>query len=436
MVKGCFLVTNVPFFALSALLYGGMMMSQSQTQQAPFFQEALFSNAGRDDGNIIAASKKILEVCLDLSVSDVHLEPQKNGLRIRGRMDGVLQDLMRIPPVMQDALISRYKIMARMDIGEKRLPQDGRIQMTYQDRSIDIRVSSLPTLYGETLVMRLLDSGKGLYSLDHLGFSKENLERLYQLLHEPYGLILVTGPTGSGKSSTLYAILQALNESGRSLVTVEDPIEYQIDGISQVAVHPKIGLTFARCLRSILRQDPDLIVVGEIRDRETAEMSVHAALTGHLVFSTLHTNTAVGAVSRLLDLGVDSYLVASALKGIVAQRLLRRLCLQCRTAYAVGENSWERTYFSLKGPLHLFHASSCAHCRGTGYSGRLAVQEVFPFDEACRQAAARGLSEKALLELGRQQQVASLFEDGRAKVLAGETSPEEMLRVLGPLEKK
>lgn len=331
MVKGCFLVTNVPFFALSALLYGGMMMSQSQTQQAPFFQEALFSNAGRDDGNIIAASKKILEVCLDLSVSDVHLEPQKNGLRIRGRMDGVLQDLMRIPPVMQDALISRYKIMARMDIGEKRLPQDGRIQMTYQDRSIDIRVSSLPTLYGETLVMRLLDSGKGLYSLDHLGFSKENLERLYQLLHEPYGLILVTGPTGSGKSSTLYAILQALNESGRSLVTVEDPIEYQIDGISQVAVHPKIGLTFARCLRSILRQDPDLIVVGEIRDRETAEMSVHAALTGHLVFSTLHTNTAVGAVSRLLDLGVDSYLVASALKGIVAQRLLRRLCLQCRT---------------------------------------------------------------------------------------------------------
>ena len=267
-------------------------------------------------------------------------------------------------------------------------------------------------------------------------FSKENLERLYQLLHEPYGLILVTGPTGSGKSSTLYAILQALNESGRSLVTVEDPIEYQIDGISQVAVHPKIGLTFARCLRSILRQDPDLIVVGEIRDRETAEMSVHAALTGHLVFSTLHTNTAVGAVSRLLDLGVDSYLVASALKGIVAQRLLRRLCLQCRTAYAVGENSWERTYFSLKGPLHLFHASSCAHCRGTGYSGRLAVQEVFPFDEACRQAAARGLGEKALLELGRQQQVASLFEDGRAKVLAGETSPEEMLRVLGPLEKK
>ena len=379
------------------------MMSQSQTQQAPFFQEALFSNAGRDDGNIIAASKKILEVCLDLSVSDVHLEPQKNGLRIRGRMDGVLQDLMRIPPVMQDALISRYKIMARMDIGEKRLPQDGRIQMTYQDRSIDIRVSSLPTLYGETLVMRLLDSGKGLYSLDHLGFSKENLERLYQLLHEPYGLILVTGPTGSGKSSTLYAILQALN---------------------------------ARCLRSILRQDPDLIVEGEIRDRETAEMSVHAALTGHLVFSTLHTNTAVGAVSRLLDLGVDSYLVASALKGIVAQRLLRRLCLQCRTAYAVGENSWERTYFSLKGPLHLFHASSCAHCRGTGYSGRLAVQEVFPFDEACRQAAARGLGEKALLELGRQQQVASLFEDGRAKVLAGETSPEEMLRVLGPLEKK
>ena len=244
-------------------------------------------------------SLKSVWICL----SAMSIWNRKNGLRIRGRMDGVLQDLMRIPPVMQDALISRYKIMARMDIGEKRLPQDGRIQMTYQDRSIDIRVSSLPTLYGETLVMRLLDSGKGLYSLDHLGFSKENLERLYQLLHEPYGLILVTGPTGSGKSSTLYAILQALNESGRSLVTVEDPIEYQIDGISQVAVHPKIGLTFARCLRSILRQDPDLIVVGEIRDRETAEMSVHAALTGHLVFSTLHTNTAVGAVSRLLDLG-------------------------------------------------------------------------------------------------------------------------------------
>ena len=251
------------------------------------------------------------------------------------------------------------------------------------------------------------------------------------------GMVLVTGAAGSGKSTTLACVIDRINQTRNAhVITLEDPIEYQIDGISQVAVHPKIGLTFARCLRSILRQDPDLIVVGEIRDRETAEMSVHAALTGHLVFSTLHTNTAVGAVSRLLDLGVDSYLVASALKGIVAQRLLRRLCLQCRTAYAVGENSWERTYFSLKGPLHLFHASSCAHCRGTGYSGRLAVQEVFPFDEACRQAAARGLGEKALLELGRQQQVASLFEDGRAKVLAGETSPEEMLHVLGPLEKK
>lgn len=216
-------------------------MSQSQTQQAPFFQEALFSNAGRDDGNIIAASKKILEVCLDLSVSDVHLEPQKNGLRIRGRMDGVLQDLMRIPPVMQDALISRYKIMARMDIGEKRLPQDGRIQMTYQDRSIDIRVSSLPTLYGETLVMRLLDSGKGLYSLDHLGFSKENLERLYQLLHEPYGLILVTGPTGSGKSSTLYAICRPSMNPVGALLPWKIPSNIRLTASARLPCTPRLA---------------------------------------------------------------------------------------------------------------------------------------------------------------------------------------------------
>ena len=258
----------------------------------------------------VKCATEILETALALGASDIHLEPAKEQLDIRCRVDGVLQSLTPVPKNLQDPVLSRFKILAGMDIGEKRLPQDGRFQGSWQGKAVDVRVSSLPTLFGEKLVLRLLNQETIQLELGNLGFSQRNLEKLKQALHQPHGLFLVTGPTGSGKSTTLYAALASLDRKGQNIITVEDPVEYQLPGISQVTVKPKIGLTFARCLRSILRQDPDTIMVGEIRDRETASMSIQAALTGHRVFSTLHTNTAVGAVTRLMDMGVEPYLAA------------------------------------------------------------------------------------------------------------------------------
>ena len=377
-------------------------------------------------------AETILQQAFTLGASDIHLEPEKEYLVVRCRIDGVLQHLLTVPKNLQEPLLSRFKIASGMDIGEKRLPQDGRLQRAWQQKTVDIRVSSLPTIHGETLVLRLLNRDMARTDLAGLGFSPVNLQKLQQIIRQPHGLFLVTGPTGSGKSTTLYAALMSLDRKTRNIITVEDPVEYQIPGIRQVAVQPKIGLTFASCLRTILRQDPDMLMIGEIRDRETAAMSIHAALTGHLVFSTLHTNTAAGAVTRLLDMGIEPYLAASALKGVAAQQLVRRLCPYCRRAYTCRPDHWAYTYFQLTEQTVLYEARGCSHCRHTGYVGRMSLQEVLVPGENLRQKILQGTSELELEKMAFSEGMISLWQDGRQKVLAGETTPEEILRVLGP----
>ena len=308
----------------------GPSISTSQSHFILLSTHVLPEETGGAASPAIALAETLLNQGLGLGASDIHLEPGKDGLQVRCRIDGVLQFLTLVPKHLQEPLLSRFKIMAGLDIGEKRLPQDGRLQGEWEGRLVDIRVSSLPTLYGETLVLRLLDRQRVRLELGALGFPQHNLAQLRQAVLQPHGLLLVTGPTGSGKSTTLYALLSTLDRQGKNIITVEDPVEYQLDGISQVAVNRKVGLDFARSLRTILRQDPDIIMLGEIRDRETAAMSIQAALTGHLVFSTLHTNTAAGAVTRLLDMGVEPYLLAAALQAAAAQQLVRVLCPHCK----------------------------------------------------------------------------------------------------------
>ena len=379
----------------------------------------------------IQTAQQILDQALARGASDIHLEPEKQRLQIRCRVDGVLHPLCQVPKNLQDPLISRFKILSGMDIGEKRLPQDGRFQGQWQGHQVDVRVSSLPTLFGENLVLRLLDQEAVQLDLEQLGFTVKNLEKLRRCLRRPHGLFLVTGPTGSGKSTTLYGILASLDREKQNIITVEDPVEYQLAGIRQVSVQPKIGLTFARCLRSILRQDPDCIMVGEIRDGETAAMSIQAALTGHRVFSTLHTNTAAGAVTRILDMGVEPYLAAAALEGVAGQQLVRRLCPSCKKAYTVTKEDWEWKYLQLTEPRTLYRAQGCPHCSQTGYAGRIPLQEILVLTEPLRRAILREEQEGTLERLARQEGFQPLWEAGREKVLAGETSGEELLRVLG-----
>ena len=388
---------------------------------------------GREDtaSPAVRLARQVLEKALERGASDIHLEPEKDRMTIRCRVDGVLQPLCQVERNLQDPLFSRFKILSGLDIGEKRLPQDGRFQIRWRDRPVDVRVSSLPTLFGENLVLRLLDQEALPLDLSRLGFSDANRQRLFQCLRQPHGLFLVTGPTGSGKSTTLYGALAALDREHQNIITVEDPVEYQLPGIRQVAVRPKIGLTFARCLRSILRQDPDCILIGEIRDGETAAMAIQAALTGHRVLSTLHTNRAAGAVNRILDMGVEPYLAASALQGVAGQLLVRRLCRECKKAYTVTERDWEWKYLGLAEPRTLYRAQGCPHCRHTGYAGRLPLQEVLVMDGGLRQGILEGWSEERLEQEARKEGFRSLREDGRDKVLAGETSGEELLRVLG-----
>ena len=340
------------------------------------------------------------------------------------------------------ALVSCVKLMSGMDIAEKRKPQDGRAQVIRGGQKIDLRVSSLPTILGEKIVIRVLDPEDCRLCLDAMGFTEENL-RLYRNMYKAsYGLVLLTGPTGSGKTTTLYAALQELNQPEQNVVTIEDPVEYRMEGINQVSVNSKAGMTFASGLRSILRQDPNVIMIGEIRDRETAEISIQAALTGHLVFSTLHTNTAAGAVTRLSDMGVEPFLIASALRGIVAQRLLRRLCPVCKKEYFPDESSWEWTYFKSRdnntnktNRMHqyLFSACGCDQCRQSGYSGRIPIHEILPVSTVLKNKIIRQVSEQELWSAAKAEfpDISTLEEDGMRKVLGGMTSTQELLRVLG-----
>jgi type IV pilus assembly protein PilB len=361
--------------------------------------------------------------------SDIHIEPTERDLRVRFRIDGVLHEIMRTPRSITNAVVSRLKIMADIDIAERRRPQDGRINLRVGGRQLDLRVSTLPTIYGEKVVMRLLDTSTALLELEDLGFSPHTLEGYRASYTKPYGTILVVGPTGSGKSTTLYATLNVLNKPETNIITVEDPVEYRLPGVNQVQVNRKAGLTFASGLRSFLRQDPDVMLVGEIRDGETASIAIESALTGHLVLSTLHTNDAPSSVSRLIEMGVEPFLVGSALDAVLAQRLARRLCEHCKEEYEPTEAALEQAGFE-EPPERLYRAVGCKFCSNTGYRGRVAIHELMTVTEEIERLAVERVSTDVLKRAAVESGMRTLRQDGMEKVTGGITSLEEILRVV------
>jgi general secretion pathway protein E len=404
----------------------------------PDYVNAVEILAGREDlldlqgrAPVISLVNSTLFDAVKSRASDVHFQPYEDRLVVRFRIDGVLFDTFTIPQSFQEEVLSRVKVLGNMNIAEKRLPQDGRSTVQLGDRLIDLRIASLPTSFGERIVVRLLDKSARLYTLGELGLNADMLERFRRLIHLEHGLVLVTGPTGAGKSTTLYAALQEIDTKNRNVVTLEDPIEYQLDGISQTQVNEKKGLTFASGLRNVLRQDPDMIMVGEIRDQETAEMAIQSALTGHLVFSTLHTNDAASAVTRLMDLGIEPYLVASSLIGVLAQRLVRRICEQCRQEmpaqtldlFHLGDTSpWTE-------PQRVFQGAGCAVCRSTGYYGRVGVFELMAIGEQIQSLIQRQTDAGEIRQAARQNGMRLLQEDGVEKIIAGKTTVEEIVRI-------
>jgi len=375
----------------------------------------------------------ILQKAVELGASDVHIEPFDQTLRVRFRIDGILREGEAPPARLAAAVISRVKIMARLNIAERRLPQDGRIKLRVQGRELDLRVSTIPTLYGESVVMRLLDRESIRFDLDALGFNGPGRPHFEKALRRPHGIILVTGPTGSGKTTTLYTALSRLNSSERKVITVEDPVEYQLDGINQIQVKPSIGLTFAGALRSIVRQDPDIIMIGEMRDLETAKIAVQSALTGHLVLSTLHTNDAAGSVSRMLDMGVEDFLLGSTVVGILAQRLVRTLCTECAEPWQVPEDQVEPLglrKLQPAGPVTLFRARGCPRCNGIGYRGRTTILEMLPMTEPLRVAVMRHAPTSELERIARQEGMQTMYQHGLSKALQGTTTLEEVTRVI------
>jgi type IV pilus assembly protein PilB len=364
--------------------------------------------------------------------SDIHIEPFEKQLRLRYRVDGVLYDSTAPPKSMQAAVSSRIKIMAALDIAERRLPQDGRFRIKLAGRDIDLRVSILPTVHGEKIVMRVLDKGSLSPSLDALGMDAEDLEKFKRAIDAPHGMMLMTGPTGSGKTSTLYAVLTQLNTSDINIITVEDPVEYQMMGVNQVQVKPEIGLTFASGLRSILRQDPDVVMVGEIRDSETADIAVKAALTGHLVLSTLHTNDAPSSITRLVDMGIEPFLVSSSLLMACAQRLLRKICPHCKEAFQVPADTAKRLGFTEKDHADTFYRGrGCGRCKDTGYLGRMAILEVFLISDTTKELILQSASSKTIKDVAMREGMRNLMSAGMSRARGGLTSVDEVLRVTG-----
>jgi type II secretion system protein E len=381
---------------------------------------------------VIKKVNQILTSAVEENASDIHIEPFEDRLLIRFRRDGLLHEHMTLPPYMQQAISTRLKIMARLDIAERRLPQDGRIKTKIAGRDIDIRVSCLPTVYGESVVMRILDRTSASFSLEKLGFPQREYQLFQNLIHSPYGIILVTGPTGSGKTTTLYSALNSINSIDKKIITIEDPVEYELDGINQIHVNPRAGLTFASGLRSIVRQDPDVILIGEIRDKETADIAIQSALTGHLVFSTLHTNDAAGSISRLMEIGVEDYLLASSLIGIMAQRLVRILCPECKKRFVPDELIVQKYNLLFNGqPREIFQPAGCKKCGFSGYSGRIAIFELLVINDDIREMILQNKSVVAIRKMGISQGMTLLRSDGWSKVVEGTTSIEEVLRVTG-----
>jgi type IV pilus assembly protein PilB len=386
-----------------------------------------------EDAPIVKYVNLLITQAIQDRASDIHLEPTEHDLRVRFRIDGVLHEVMRSPKAIQSGVISRLKIMADINIAERRIPQDGRLSVNANGRKIDLRVATLPTVWGEKVVMRILDNSTARLDLTDLGFSENNYERYSRSFTKPYGMILVTGPTGSGKSTTLYATLNIVSRPEVNVITVEDPVEYRLPGINQVQTNNKAGLTFASALRSILRSDPDIVLIGEIRDHETGQIAVEAALTGHLVLSTLHTNDAPSAVSRLTEMGIEPFLVGSALDAVLAQRLARRLCSKCKEPYTPTAESLVASRFPWEDgkPLpELFRPVGCTNCSKTGYKGRLALHEVMLISEEIERLAVEKASATTIEHVAREQGMKTLREDGLSKVLAGVTSLDEILRVV------
>lgn len=381
------------------------------------------------DSPIVKLVNQILSNAVTQKASDIHIDPQETKVSIRYRVDGVLRTERNLPKHMQSMLIARIKIMANLDITEFRVPQDGRIKTNVDYRPVDLRISTLPTVFGEKVVMRILDLSSALNDIKQLGFNKLNFKRFMDMIQQPTGIVLITGPTGSGKSSTLYAALNHLNSEEVNIITVEDPVEYQLEGINQIGVNPNVGLTFAKGLRAILRQDPNIIMVGEIRDKETVEVAIRASLTGHLVLSTIHTNDSLGTITRLLDMGVEPFLVASSLSGIVAQRLVRKVCRDCGREQLPSKREIE--IFSKRGMKidRIMRGEGCSSCNMTGYKGRLAIHEVLVMNDDMKKVILNGEPFSKLREYAVKNKTIFLVDDGLLKVKQGLTTTEEILRV-------
>ncbi len=404
---------------------GGSLDLAALAEQVPETEDLLEQE---DDAPIIRLINAILGEAIKENASDIHLETFEKRLVVRFRVDGVLREVLEPKRELAALLVSRIKVMARLDIAEKRIPQDGRISLKVGGREVDVRVSTLPSANGERVVLRLLDKQAGRLNLKHLGMSARDRDLMEATVRKPHGILLVTGPTGSGKTTTLYASLVSLNDRTRNILTVEDPIEYHLEGIGQTQVNTKVDMTFARGLRAILRQDPDVVMVGEIRDKETAEIAVQASLTGHLVLSTLHTNSAIGAITRLVDMGIEPFLLSSSLLGVLAQRLVRVLCPHCKEAYQADEAECNLLGVPFAQAPTLYHARGCVECHQQGYRGRTGIYELVVFDDHLRTLIHNAASEQDMTRHARTLGP-SIREDGRRKVLEGATTVEEVLRV-------
>lgn len=383
----------------------------------------------QDDAPIIRLINALFTQAIQQKASDIHIETYENRVLVRNRVDGVLQEILEIQRGIAPLVISRVKVMAKLDIAEKRIPQDGRIALKIGGHHIDVRVSTLPSNHGERIVLRILDQQAAQLDLERLGMSTQTMKTIQQMIHQPHGILLVTGPTGSGKTTSLYAMLTQLNQVSRNILTIEDPIEYDLPGIGQTQVNPKVNMTFAKGLRAILRQDPDVVMVGEIRDLETADIAIQASLTGHLVLSTLHTNTALGAITRLNDMGVESFLLSSSLVGLIAQRLVRKLCPHCKTPHVLREDEQELMGIDAQiDTRNLFAPKGCDECNHSGYRGRMGIYELITMDETLRGMIHRH-EDLQTLETYIRPKMPSIRSDGFQRVLAGETSLAEILRV-------
>jgi general secretion pathway protein E len=420
-------------------LYGGGKTAMGQIVESIGMEDSLSDEDDIEHLKDLASEAPVIRLvnlmisrAVESRSSDIHVEPFENRLKVRYRIDGVMREVESPPSRLSAAVISRIKIMARLNIAERRLPQDGRIQLRVQGKEIDLRVSTVPTMHGESVVMRILDKASVVLEFPQLGFSPDVLQQFLGVLKMPYGIILVTGPTGSGKTTTLYTALQKLNTPERKILTVEDPVEYELEGVNQIQVKPQIDLTFANALRAIVRQDPDVIMIGEMRDLQTAEIAVQSALTGHLVLSTLHTNDAASSITRLLDMGVDDFLLTSTINGILAQRLVRLLCPHCRQPYqplpeVVAEFQLER--YSSSRPVQLFKPAGCKHCSDIGYLGRAAIMEFVLITDNLRGLILKHADAGQLQQAAQTEGMHTMYEDGLLKAVAGITTIDEVLRV-------